>query len=71
MVLYVPHELADEFEQTGRELWHGRGTIVGWDQPAWSPAGQARTAPVSVAVCLQPGRADRGDGVVLNPPIAV
>ena len=31
MVLYVPHELAGEFEQTGPELWHGRGTIVGWD----------------------------------------
>ncbi len=31
MVLYVPHELADEFEQIGRDLWRGRGTIVGWD----------------------------------------
>lgn len=31
MVLYVPHELADDFEQTGRENWRGRGTIVGWD----------------------------------------
>ena len=31
MVLYVPHELADEFEQIGRDKWAGRGTIVGWD----------------------------------------
>lgn len=31
MVMYVPHELADEFEQVGRDLWRGRGTIVGWD----------------------------------------
>ncbi len=31
MVLYVPHELADEFEQAGREVWRGRGTVVGWD----------------------------------------
>ena len=31
LVLYVPHHLADEFEQIGRERWKGRGTIVGWD----------------------------------------
>jgi len=31
LVLYVPHELADEFEQIGREVWSGRGTVVGWD----------------------------------------
>lgn len=31
MVLYVPHEMADDFEQAGRDLWQGRGTIVGWD----------------------------------------
>jgi hypothetical protein len=31
MVLYVPHELADDFEQLGRDVWKGRGTIVGWD----------------------------------------
>ncbi len=31
MVFYVPHELADEFEQVGRDRWSGRGTIVGWD----------------------------------------
>ena len=31
MVLYVPHDLADEFEQIGRDLWRGQGTIVGWD----------------------------------------
>tara|TARA_R110002049_G_scaffold50370_1_gene142944 strand:+ start:33499 stop:34917 length:1419 start_codon:yes stop_codon:yes gene_type:complete len=31
MVLYVPHDLADEFEQIGREVWRGRGTIVGYD----------------------------------------
>ena len=33
MVLYVPHDLADEFEQAGREPWHGRGTVIGWDWP--------------------------------------
>ena len=32
MVIYVPHELADEFEQIGRDAWSGRGTIVGWDR---------------------------------------
>lgn len=32
MVLYVPHELADEFEQIGRDVWRGRGMIVGWDK---------------------------------------
>jgi hypothetical protein len=31
LVLYVPHQLADEFEQLGRDLWRGRGTVVGWD----------------------------------------
>ncbi|QDV88674.1 sporulation protein [Planctomycetes bacterium TBK1r] len=31
LVLYIPHELADEFEQAGRDLWRCRGTIVGWD----------------------------------------
>ena len=31
MVLYVPHELADEFEQMGRDVWHGTGMVVGWD----------------------------------------
>lgn len=31
LVLYVPHDLADEFEQIGRDSWHGRGTVVGWD----------------------------------------
>ncbi|MCO8121866.1 hypothetical protein NHH03_08975 [Stieleria sp. TO1_6] len=31
LVLYVPHDLGDEFEQAGRDLWHCRGTIVGWD----------------------------------------
>jgi hypothetical protein len=31
LVLYVPHELADEFEQMGRDVWQGRGTVVGWD----------------------------------------
>lgn len=31
MVLYVPHELADEFEHFGSSEWRGRGTIVGWD----------------------------------------
>ena len=31
MVLYAPHELADEFEQPSRDLWRGQGTIIGWD----------------------------------------
>jgi hypothetical protein len=31
MVLYVPHDLADEFEHFGTAQWRGRGTIVGWD----------------------------------------
>lgn len=31
MVLYVPHDLADEFEQIGDNQWRGRGTVVGWD----------------------------------------
>lgn len=31
LVLYIPHELGDEFEQAGRDLWRCRGTIVGWD----------------------------------------
>lgn len=31
LVLYVPHDLADEFEQAGRDMWTGRGTVVGWD----------------------------------------
>ena len=31
LVLYVPHSLADEFEHAGRDLWSGRGTILGWD----------------------------------------
>ena len=31
LVLYVPHDLGDEFEQAGRDLWRCRGTIVGWD----------------------------------------
>lgn len=31
MVLYVPHQLADEFEHMGNDVCRGRGTIVGWD----------------------------------------
>ncbi|MEM9587508.1 MAG: sporulation protein [Planctomycetota bacterium] len=31
LVLYVPHDLADDFEQAGRDLWKGRGMIVGYD----------------------------------------
>ena len=31
LVLYVPHELGDEFEQLGRNKWRGKGAIVGWD----------------------------------------
>ncbi|WP_372716665.1 sporulation protein [Novipirellula sp.] len=31
LVLYVPHQLADDFEQIGRDRWVGQGTIVGWD----------------------------------------
>lgn len=32
LVLYVPRALADEFEQIGRDVWRGRGTVVGWDR---------------------------------------
>ncbi len=31
IALYVPHELGDEFEQVGRGIWKGQGTVVGWD----------------------------------------
>ena len=31
LVLYIPHAMGDEFEQAGRNLWHCRGTIIGWD----------------------------------------
>ena len=31
LVLYVPHDLADEFEQIGSNEWRGRGMVVGWD----------------------------------------
>ncbi|MAI30624.1 MAG: hypothetical protein L7W43_08495 [Rubripirellula sp.] len=31
LVLYVPHDLGDEFEQLGRGVWTGRGMVVGWD----------------------------------------
>ncbi len=31
LVLYVPHDLGDEFEQLGRGVWTGRGVVVGWD----------------------------------------
>ncbi|WP_168564365.1 sporulation protein [Crateriforma spongiae] len=31
MTLYVPGELADEFEQVGNRRWQGRATVVGWD----------------------------------------
>ncbi|MDA8744458.1 hypothetical protein N9N28_07490 [Rubripirellula amarantea] len=31
MVLYVPHDMGEEFEQIGRQIWRGRGTVVGWD----------------------------------------
>ena len=31
LVLYVPHDLGDEFEQLGRNKWRGKGAIVGWD----------------------------------------
>lgn len=31
LVLYVPHDRGDEFEQLGRGGWHGRGTVLGWD----------------------------------------
>ena len=31
LVLYIPRELADDFEQAGRDQWRCRGTIVGWD----------------------------------------
>ena len=31
LVLYVPHDLGDEFEQLGRGIWTGSGVVVGWD----------------------------------------
>ena len=31
LVMYVPHDMGDEFEQIGRDLWRGRGTVLGWD----------------------------------------
>jgi len=31
LVLYVPHDLGEEFEQLGRNKWRGKGAIVGWD----------------------------------------
>lgn len=31
LVLYVPHDLGDEFEQLGRGVWTGSGVVVGWD----------------------------------------
>jgi len=31
LVLYVPHDLADEFEQVGRGNWKGVGQVIGWD----------------------------------------
>lgn len=31
LTLYVDHELGDDLEQAGRDPWHGRGTILGWD----------------------------------------
>ena len=31
LVLYVPHDLGDEFEQLGKDIWKGRGVVVGWD----------------------------------------
>jgi hypothetical protein len=31
LVLYVPHDLGDEFEQLGRGAWTGSGVVVGWD----------------------------------------
>lgn len=31
LALYVPHELADEFEQAGNDVWTVRGTVIGWD----------------------------------------
>jgi hypothetical protein len=31
LVLFVPHEMGEEFEQLGRQEWTGRATVVGWD----------------------------------------
>ena len=31
LVLFIPHQLADEFESIGRDIWRGKGTIMGWD----------------------------------------
>lgn len=32
LTLYVPRHLGDDFEQAGRDLWHGQGTIIGYDR---------------------------------------
>lgn len=32
LTLYVDHELGDDLEQAGREPWHAKGTILGWDR---------------------------------------
>ena len=31
LVLFVPHDMGDEFEQMGSQKWTGRATVVGWD----------------------------------------
>ncbi len=32
LVIYVPRELGDEFEQLGEGNWEGQATVVGWDR---------------------------------------
>ncbi|KAA1260800.1 hypothetical protein LF1_33420 [Rubripirellula obstinata] len=31
LVLFVPHDMGEEFEQLGRQQWTGQATVVGWD----------------------------------------
>ena len=31
LVLFVPHDMGDEFEQLGRQQWSGVAKVVGWD----------------------------------------
>ena len=31
LVLFIPHDLGEEFEQLGRQEWTGQATVIGWD----------------------------------------
>lgn len=32
LVLFVPHNMGEKFEQLGRQHWTGQATVVGWDR---------------------------------------